>query len=1669
MYSSYLRFKKFISALTIALFAVVNPLLSFAPAAYASEGDAPDSVTSAPADAPLDQPSDNPAPSDAPATTDAPAPSDSPAPTDTVTNPDASVLPEPTPVPDVTPTPSTSSTTVDDSVWQILPNGKALTKDAVNMSTTYVAPQNPKVTVHFTQLPDTAGNLTIQEIKLSADQQKQLGALSDTAYDISSNMENGTFKYDLTLPNPAGNANATVKYSEDVASLDSAQVVTQKKSVDTDEDTITITGLNHFTVFTVSADTNSATGTGAYTATTGPTIVETAIQQITTGTIILNAPAGFEFKTSGFSLTITPSGPGTCSGGQHTVQSSGISGTTSAITATISAQATGSANCKSTLTFSGIQMRPTAGTPLSSGDITRSGTASIGVATFNGNTFTETFGAINNSVSTLTATPASVPADGSTTSTIIATVLDQFGNPVSGQSVTLAKTAGTGTPIITTSPATTNASGVATFTVKSTTADTDTFTASGSTYSKTANVAFTGTDTTPPVITILGSNPVSVEAGTTYADAGAAASDNIDGNITANIVTTGLPVDTSVLGTHLVNYNVDDAAHNHATQATRTVNVVDTTAPAVPTLVSSPSDGAKIKKTTAFLNWSSVTDLSSPVKYRYQSSLSNAVDANNALSSSPFTAPLQPTTQIDARSSADNLYYWQVQACDSLSNCSAWSGPWSVTIDGTAPTTTDSGTDSAWHNSNVTVTLTCNDGTGTGCDVIYWNTDGTDPTIASHQGAGNTVVLSSDGQYTVKYFSVDAVGNAEAVKTAANVVKIDMTAPDTTINSGPSGTIATDSPSFTFSSSEVNSTFECQMDGAGFSACTSPMAYSGLSQGAHTFDVRAIDQANNVDPTPATQSFTVDTVAPTTTSSGIDASWHNTDVQVTLSCSDATSGCATTYYTTDGSVPTVLSAQYSAPFTLSVTGTYPIKYYSVDAVGNVEAVQDGGTVMIDTVLPSVPVIGAIISPTNNPVVAWAWGAASDADSGIQNYVYTLKDSLSNIVDSGTTALTSYSRSLVEGAYTFFVHSVDNANNVSADATSDVTVDITGPDITVPADIAGVEATSSSGAVVTYVAPTATDAVDGTDLVTCDMNSGDTFPIGTTTVHCSSTDTATNASNKTFNVTVVDTTAPSLPGTPTTTSPTADNTPTWNWTASTDVVGVDHYVLYWDTVAGGETYNSGSIPAGTTSYTHTTALADGTWYAKVKAYDAANNESVSGNGSVLIDTTAPVLQTFTSTTSNGNYGPTNAINITATYNEGLKAGSTATAVLDNGVSVVLNTISGDSISGTYTVGATGSHEDSSDLTVSSLSSESVSDALDNTRTNSPVSSVASNIADTSDIVVDTTAPTAPVAHPVAGDYYSYQTVTLTSDETVSTPVSIYYTIDGSDPATSATRTLYTVSGVSIDHTLTLRAIGYDSVNNASDPLSASYTIAPIISNVSSNANINPSSERVITWTTDIPSTSRVVYGTTSVSPLAGVPVGTPDYGYTFSSSTFDTGANQTTNHSVTITGLNSFTTYYFRVVSSEALENASDAESSFGTEATQGNPGPNGDSGSSSSSSSDSGSSTTGKVLGATTKAPTPTPGADGYTGTPVVLGTSGTGSGSYGAGSGAAGTAAPSVSPTPSVSPSPEASPTITPESTPAAKDESGKAFQFSWWWLLLVAALAGGIWYWRRNNTTPA
>jgi thermitase len=116
-------------------------------------------------------------------------------------------------------------------------------------------------------------------------------------------------------------------------------------------------------------------------------------------------------------------------------------------------------------------------------------------------------------------------------------------------------------------------------------------------------------------------------------------------------------------------------------------------------------------------------------------------------------------------------------------------------------------------------------------------------------------LVDIDQSYAAKL----GAGHADAAASLAPGACDKTASPDTTITAAPWGLTNDASATFAFSSSEARSSFQCRVDRAPFGACSSPASYAGLADGQHTFEVRATDAAGNIDSTPASRTWTVDT------------------------------------------------------------------------------------------------------------------------------------------------------------------------------------------------------------------------------------------------------------------------------------------------------------------------------------------------------------------------------------------------------------------------------------------------------------------------------------------------------------------------------------------------------------------------------------------------------------------------------------------------------------------------------------------------------------------------------------------------------------------------------------------------------------------------------------------
>jgi len=123
-----------------------------------------------------------------------------------------------------------------------------------------------------------------------------------------------------------------------------------------------------------------------------------------------------------------------------------------------------------------------------------------------------------------------------------------------------------------------------------------------------------------------------------------------------------------------------------------------------------------------------------------------------------------------------------------------------------------------------------------------------------------TITPTQPGSYACRVTAFNQAGSSSQTSAA-----VEVPAPETLIDSGPHGTIGDPTPTFAFHASEPGYTFQCKIGSGSYAACSSPTTIDPVPDGSHRFRVRARDSFGNLDPTPASRRFTVDTTPPQTT------------------------------------------------------------------------------------------------------------------------------------------------------------------------------------------------------------------------------------------------------------------------------------------------------------------------------------------------------------------------------------------------------------------------------------------------------------------------------------------------------------------------------------------------------------------------------------------------------------------------------------------------------------------------------------------------------------------------------------------------------------------------------------------------------------------------------------
>jgi subtilisin-like proprotein convertase family protein len=291
---------------------------------------------------------------------------------------------------------------------------------------------------------------------------------------------------------------------------------------------------------------------------------------------------------------------------------------------------------------------------------------------------------------------------------------------------------------------------------------------------------------------------------------------------------------------------------------------------------------------------------------------------------------------------------------------------------------------------------------------------------------------------------------AWGTNTSRAACNFDTSLPDSTIDSGPNGTGP--NASFTFSSNEDGATFECRLDGEAFATCSSPHSYTGLADGAHTFEVRARDGSDNVG-SPDSHTWNTDLPPDTSIASGPSGTTGSRDASFTFSSSQSGSSFECSL---DGGP----ASPCSSPHILAdlSEGGHTLAVQARDSTGNLDPSPATYAWTVDLTPPALavtsPVAGQSLTDAAPGLAGAAGTAAGDAGTvSVKVWSGTLAAGLpaQTLVvprDPGSGAWTASPAAMGDGTWTVRAEQSDAVGNIGMSAPVTFGIDTTAPDFAI---------------------------------------------------------------------------------------------------------------------------------------------------------------------------------------------------------------------------------------------------------------------------------------------------------------------------------------------------------------------------------------------------------------------------------------------------------------------------------------------------------------------------------------------------------------------------------------------------------------------------------------------
>jgi uncharacterized repeat protein (TIGR01451 family) len=457
-------------------------------------------------------------------------------------------------------------------------------------------------------------------------------------------------------------------------------------------------------------------------------------------------------------------------------------------------------------------------------------------------------------------------------------------------------------------------------------------------------------------------------------------------------------------GDHTFTVQATDAAGNQA-QASRQFTV-DTTPPIVGFSPGNPTVTNVVTPTFSF----TVTDVH-PVASLTVCVLTDLTHHIQIESRTPCPSPYTPPALVEG------IYTLDVFATDAAGN--QGHNAQSFTIDTTPPTVTiTSGPPEPTNDTTPTFGFTTG-GTpvSTRCRI-----DGTTANDVDCSGSFTSPVAIGNGPHTFYVTVTDAAGNSA---TASHAFTVDTVAPETVLGTGEPARTNHTTGTFSFSS-EPGTTFQCRIDQGPFVACSGSSQLVGAQQvgshttgtlleGFHTFEVRAIDAAGNVDPTPASETWFVDLTPPVATFAmkPPDPSNNPNPQFIFASEPGATFECHL-----DADIFVACPATYTVGPNPLTSTTHTMYVRATDPVGNAQVTPTTYTWTVDLDPPDTTITRLGATPSE-AVVSFVLTS---------NEAATFECNLDN-TGFAACASTFTTPALSDGQHTLVVRAIDTAGNV----------------------------------------------------------------------------------------------------------------------------------------------------------------------------------------------------------------------------------------------------------------------------------------------------------------------------------------------------------------------------------------------------------------------------------------------------------------------------------------------------------------------------------------------------------------------------------------------------------------------------------------------------------------